>query len=185
MIAPYQVVFHIGAKKMSNSANLKSRSKPFVLGLILGFSVTSVGGVYAALPILNQGFPIIERVVAKIDSTKQQLNLSASQQLAWQRAAESSQRLAQTTKTDLSQLRTDGQRLLTKPVVSSAELRQFFSQLDSKRDASIAERRVIREQWLAVYEQLTPEQQSQLRTTIKTDISHFERLQQRFGNDKS
>ncbi len=135
---------------MSNSANLKSRSKPFVLGLILGFSVTSVGGVYAALPILNQGFPIIERVVAKIDSTKQQLNLSASQQLAWQRAADTSQRLAQTTKTDLSQLRTDGQRLLSKPVVSSAKLRQFFSQLDSKRDAS-----------------------------------HFERLQQRFGNDKS
>lgn len=170
---------------MSNLSRIKSRTKPFVLGLILGCTMTSIGGVYAALPILSQGFPMIERVVAKIDSTKQQLNLSASQQLAWQRAADSSQRLAQATKADLSQLRTDGQRLLTKPVVSSAELRQFFSQLDSKRDASIAERRVIREQWLAVYEQLTPEQQSQLRTTIKSDISHFERLQQRFGNDKS
>ena len=170
---------------MSNSANLKSRSKPFILGMMLGFSITSIGAVYAALPIFNQGFPIIERIVGKIDSAKQQLNLSASQQLAWQRAADASQRLAQTTKTDLTQLRTDGQRLLTKPVVSSAELRQFFSQLDSKRDASIAERRVLREQWLTMYEQLTPEQQRQLRTSIKNELGQFERLQQRFGNDKS
>ena len=51
--------------------------------------------------------------------------------------------------------------------MSGAELRQFLNQLDSKRDASIAERRVLREQWLTVYEQLTPEQQRQLRTSIK------------------
>lgn len=170
---------------MTLLSSTKNRTKPFIFGVLLGCSITSVGGVYAALPMLNQQFPMIERMMSKMDSVKQQLNLSSSQQLAWQRAAESSQQLASATKADLTALRADGQRVLAKRNTSTSELRQFFTQLDSKRDANIAERRVLREQWLTVYDQLTPEQQLQLRIAIKDEFGRVERLHQHFGNDKS
>lgn len=170
---------------MTLLSSTKTRTKPFILGVLLGCSITSIGGVYAALPILNQQFPMIERMMSKMDSIKQQLNLSSSQQLVWQRAAEASKQLASATKSDLTTLRSDGQRVLAKRNTSTNELRQFFTQLDSKRDANIAERRVLREQWLTVYDQLTPEQQLQLRIAIKDEFGRAERLHQRFGNDKS
>ena len=170
---------------MTLLSSTKNHTKPFILGVLLGCSITSIGGVYAALPILNQQFPMIERMMSKMDNVKQQLNLSSSQQLVWQRAAEASKQLASATKSDLTTLRSDGQRVLAKRNTSTNELRQFFTQLDSKRDANIAERRVIREQWLTVYDQLTPEQQLQLRIAIKDEFGRAERLHQRFGNDKS
>ena len=39
---------------MANESKLKQRSKPFLLGLILGFSITSIGAVYAALALLHK-----------------------------------------------------------------------------------------------------------------------------------
>jgi hypothetical protein len=170
---------------MTLLSSTKTRTKPFVFGILLGCSITSIGGVYAALPIFNQQFPMIELMMSKMDHVKQQLNLSSSQQLAWQRAAEASKQLASATKSELTALRGDAQRVLAKNNTSTSELRQFFAQLDGKRDANIAERRVIREQWLTVYDQLTPEQQRQLRITLKDELRGVERLHQRFSNDKS
>lgn len=132
-----------------------------------------LGGLGVAQAATKMQQPFFQHWLERVQATKQELHLTPTQDVAWQRAMSASEQVYQTNQPHWQQLKQDADRLLSQPKTSSQELRQFFVQMDDQREQALKQRQQVREQWLAVYEQLDEQQQQQIRATLQQQISRW------------
>ena len=123
----------------------------------------------AALPALAQplagGSPL-----AMLGKVKPQLNLDTSQQQQWDAVVAQSKAARNTARANFAQLQSALQTELAKPEPDFAAVAAVG---DSVHQQNAALRKQVRDAWLALYANFTPEQKATARDAIKTGLERF------------
>jgi Spy/CpxP family protein refolding chaperone len=162
------------------SLNRTSRTLAMALALSAGLSV---------LPALAQPGPHGHRgggdpLAHAIGELKSQLNLTASQQQAWDAAiaaGKQAREAAKQSRQTVSQLAHDE---LAKP---SPDLAKIAAAADQAHDAAVAARRQVRNQFLSIYATFSTEQKALVQQKLAERMARMdsfrERMRERFGKN--
>jgi Spy/CpxP family protein refolding chaperone len=133
------------------------------------FAAALAAALCAALPALAQPFgggtPLM-----MLGKVKSQLNLNTSQQQQWDAVLAQSKTARDTARANFAQVRSALQAELAKPEPDFAAVAAVS---DSVRQQNAALHKQVRDAWLALYANFTPEQKATARDTIQTGLQRF------------
>ena len=133
------------------------------------FAAVLAAALGAALPALAQphagGNPL-----AMLGKIKAQLNLNTSQQQQWDAVVAQSRAARETARANLAQVQSALQAELAK---SEPDFAAVAAISDSVHEQNAVLRKQVRDAWLALYANFTPEQKATARDAIKTGLERF------------
>ena len=122
-----------------------------------------------ALPALAQPHPD-GTPLAMLGKIKSQLNLNTSQQQQWDAVMAQAKAARTSARANFAQVQTALQAELAKPEPDFAAVAAIG---DGVREQNTALHKQVRDAWLALYANFTPEQKALARDTIKTGLEKF------------
>jgi Spy/CpxP family protein refolding chaperone len=133
------------------------------------FAAALAATLCVALPALAQPFgggtPLM-----MLGKVKSQLNLNTSQQQQWDAVLAQSKTARETARANFAQVRSALQAELAKPEPDFAAVAAVS---DSVHQQNAALHKQVRDAWLALYANFTPEQKATARDAIQTGLQRF------------
>lgn len=138
-----------------------------VLGLGL-FSAVSV-----AEPMMRHG----EREFLPMQEIHDKLHLSAEQEKTWQALAQKTKDMRMSGRDQRNEIKSQARQELDK---AEPDLARIARLADQNMDEQTARRRQLRDEWLKLYTQLSPEQKLMVRDALKARMAKMEMFREKF-----
>lgn len=153
----------------------------FFLACLVALALTCIAayGTDSYAATTGTGLPVADHLLSRLQALEEELDLDATQKLAWEWAQQATRAAVMGQQPTALSLKEQAKQLLTAKQATGNELRLFFERVDAERDATLPNRKALREQWIEVYEQLTPAQQAKVRGSINQELTRLENLRGR------
>lgn len=113
------------------------------------------------------------RMMARLQHVKAELNLSSTQEAQWNKAIERARAAKETNQLNRQQIRTAVQAELAKP---APDLRALAALKDNFRQQRASLHQAVREEWLLLYDLLSPTQKALVKEKMQHRLARMERF---------
>lgn len=110
-----------------------------------------------------------------------QLHLTPEQEKTWQKLAAETKELRISGQAQRKEIKSQLDQELAH---AQPDLARIAALSDRAKDEGVTRRRQLRDEWLKLYAQLSPEQKLVVRDVIRDKLSRFETFRKRFGQNR-